>query len=117
MGLRAGDVYDAGAVAASAEHLLQAYENGGYPFCRVSVAESEPRNNAVAIHLQVKENGLYVVKGILIEGNRITRKSVIERELVVQPGDTFSQASLVESRQWTTVKATTKAKQKQKFVK
>jgi outer membrane protein insertion porin family len=81
------------------EKLLQYYENHGYPFCEITLDRIQADSAMVAVFLQIKEKGKYKFGKLFIHGSRGTRQSVIKRISKLNPGDLFSQESLLKSRQ------------------
>jgi outer membrane protein insertion porin family len=77
--------------------IVRNYEDRGYPYCRIELAEMElaaqdGRNQqTLDIVLRVIPGPLVVVSRIDVRGNVQTRRNVILRELGLREGDLYSQ--------------------------
>lgn len=96
-GIKKGSYFDASKLSKGIDNILELYEDHGYPFCRIMIEKITPAKGKVTVSIVMDEGRLYYVGNIRIEGNTVTRSYVIQRELSVQKGDTFRQASIEES--------------------
>jgi outer membrane protein assembly factor BamA len=74
------------------DRLLQWYENHGYPFCAVRIAEfSLKEEGEIYVSLEIDEGPAVNVDVIRVVGNEVTRKAVITRELKIPLGQRYDQ--------------------------
>ncbi len=81
--------------------LIEAtYRNRGYEAAVVNAAAAIAENNTQAdITLSVSEGQQIYVDHIIINGNRRTKRAIIQRELVLKEGEPLGSAALIESQQ------------------
>jgi outer membrane protein assembly complex protein YaeT len=94
--LKAGDAYLRTRVRTGAEQIRLAYDRAGFRDARVSY-ELEGPNSAELVYT-VEEGPRRYVGDIRVQGNLLTRKETMERELTFQPGDPLSQEKLLQSQ-------------------
>lgn len=76
------------------------YRNRGYETVTVTPAVSLAENNTQAdITLSISEGQQIFVDHIIINGNRRTKREIIQRELVLKEGEPLGSAALIESQQ------------------
>jgi outer membrane protein insertion porin family len=99
MDLRPGKVFRAELLEADLDRLLTAYENEGYPYCQVQVADFRiSSGDALDFQLDIQEGQQVRIQAVEPEGNAITRATVIQREMGIRQGDLFSQRALERGR-------------------
>ncbi|MCG8604196.1 BamA/TamA family outer membrane protein [bacterium] len=82
--------------------ILRRYENRGYPYCKVEIADLSRNNDdleelaGIDIRLKIIPGPLTRVDEIEIVGNDVTKDYVILRELDLEPGQTYDQRKLDE---------------------
>jgi outer membrane protein insertion porin family len=88
---RTGMVFVPSKVDKDRERLDDFYGKDGYLDTRVNV-QRKPNlaSGAIDIEYRIQESEKFQVESIVIEGNDKTKSTVILRELVLGPGDTFS---------------------------
>ena len=85
--IRPGDVYGIDKITKSVEALKDAYGQMGYVDATVTRADlRDPSAPVVDLYLQVFEGQPVRTGLVLIDGNNLTKQSVIRREIQVQPG-------------------------------
>jgi outer membrane protein assembly factor BamA len=99
LALREAQPYRASDVARSRETLLSAWRRAGYLEARVTsdVKLSETRD-AARVTLVVEPGQRTIVEHVVLAGLDHTRDVTVERELALQPGDTFSFERVLESQ-------------------
>ncbi len=94
-----GDAYVSDAGASAADALLQAYNHLGYVDASVQRQElRDPDSPMVDLILIVREGERFRVGEVVIQGNTITKQSVIRRQLRFWPDRPLDIRSLEESR-------------------
>ena len=89
--LRAGDVYDAGAVDKSVEAITRDVASQGYAFSEVRPhGERDEVNHKIALNFSVDDGPKVYVERIDIVGNTRTRDFVIRREFDIGEGDPYN---------------------------
>jgi len=89
--LRAGDVYDAGAVDKTVEQMTRAVASQGYAFSEVRPhGERDEVNHTIALNFSVDNGPKVYIERIDIEGNTRTRDYVIRREFDIGEGDPYN---------------------------
>ncbi len=78
--------------------ILSAYSNKGYLYARVD-AEKTPKDGAIDVRYRITEDRPVTIGRIILRGNEHTRDSVIMRELLVKPGDTYDYSAILASQQ------------------
>jgi len=80
------------------EQLLQLYENNGYPFTSVSVANisllSINNEERISIELEINEGQIVYIEQYSIEGNKKTNRDIILRELRMNNGELYNQTKI-----------------------
>jgi outer membrane protein insertion porin family len=95
MDLRPGQVFRGDLLESDVERLLEVYENEGYPYCRIQVADVHiGERNDLNFRIDIQEGPRIHVHSVEPQGNTITRNGVIRRELGIRNGDLFSQEAL-----------------------
>ncbi|MBZ5637133.1 MAG: translocation/assembly module TamB domain-containing protein [Acidobacteriia bacterium] len=90
---REGEPFDAAKVYEDLERMRSIYDEGGYLDARV---EDDVRSDGESVDLVyvIVEGERKTLRDVEIEGNRITRTSVIRRLVHLAPGDPISHAQL-----------------------
>jgi outer membrane protein insertion porin family len=93
-----GDVYNEEEIEKTVnENIKKKYYDHGYLFAQVQPVEIPRDNDTVDIKFTISEGNVYKIRRILIRGNTKTNEKVIRRELVIFPGETFSQEKIERS--------------------
>lgn len=96
-----GQPYSEYNLANDRDQILTAYLNRGFPEARLEI-QSKPfqdEPNRMDVTFAVQEGERVVVDRVLLSGLENTRRTVVEREVQVHPGEPLSQASLYETQQ------------------
>jgi outer membrane protein insertion porin family len=100
--LKPGDPYYGPAVARDRDALLVAYLNAGYASADVTavppVPVTTPDGARADVVFKVVEGPQTIVGHVFITGNVRTNPSVIQREILLQPGEALGLEDLTESR-------------------
>jgi outer membrane protein insertion porin family len=100
-----GRVFDAVAFEQAQEEIRQMYYNEGYIFAQMRpvIERLNPDESGgeptVALSLAIQEGQPAFVNRILIEGNDYTYERVIRDQIVMLPGDVYSQDRVLQSYQ------------------
>lgn len=88
--IQEGAVHSRSQVLADADLIQQGYTDSGYVDAMVTPQVALDRDNhTTAIVHDVREGDLRYVREIRISGNRVTRDSVLRRNVLLIPGDRF----------------------------
>ncbi len=89
--LRAGDVYDAGAVDKTVDSMTRDVARQGYAFSEVRPhGERDANNHTIALNYSVDDGPKVYIERIDITGNTRTRDYVIRREFDIGEGDPYN---------------------------
>ena len=100
-----GRVFDQLAFESAQQSIEQLYYNDGYIFAQTQPviekrpAASEGENPTVALTLSILEGQPAYIGQVNIEGNDYTYERVIRDQIIVLPGDVYSQDRLLQSYQ------------------
>ncbi|GAB4171697.1 MAG: outer membrane protein assembly factor BamA [Calditrichia bacterium] len=78
------------------EKIKKKYYDRGYLFAQIQPLEI-PRNDTIDVKFNILEGEVYKIRKIYITGNTKTNEKVIRRELMIFPGDVFSQEMIERS--------------------
>ena len=96
----ADSVFDAMAFAAATQRVKQLYSNQGYLYAEVDPRiEKVEGQNAVRVTWEIREGNPAYVKTVAILGNTFTHEDVIRSQLLMLPGDVYSEELLIQSYQ------------------
>ena len=73
------------------ERLLSHYENSGYPFASVSLADMEITEDTIRGRLVIEKNRYYRIDSIHIYGDAPVERKYLYRHIGVLPGDPYSE--------------------------
>ncbi len=98
--LREGAPLNASAIHAGGEQILQGYRNNGFHFARVQPGTGvrDALTGMAPVIYRITEGPQVSVTGIRVEGNRLTRREVIVRELTLNEGDFLDERQRIESQ-------------------
>ena len=96
--MKSGAVYSASGIKTDLKGLRKYYGNNGYSNVRIVPRISDAGGTSVNIEYGVSEGVQTTVELVNISGNDKTLDKVIRRELVLAPGDVFSQDYVDVSR-------------------
>jgi outer membrane protein insertion porin family len=101
-GTQAGEVFDAIAFQAATTDVQRLYTNTGYLYAQVRpVVERVPATAAngpqVNIAWEIQEGRPASIRRVVISGNTFTHENVIRNQLLVLPGDIYSEELLIQS--------------------
>jgi outer membrane protein insertion porin family len=82
----------------AADAIVVEYLNQGYPTARVERTLTPNADRTVDIAFRVQEGVQVIIDHILIVGNERTKAEIIERELVLKPGQPLADSDIIESR-------------------
>jgi outer membrane protein insertion porin family len=95
-----GEPFSEANVAADRDTILSYYFNRGYPDATFDWSESAgPADYRVNISYTVQPGKRRYVRGTLVRGLRTTRPSVVQKRLMLKPGDPLSQEKIAEGQQ------------------
>jgi outer membrane protein insertion porin family len=99
-----GEVFDAEAFDEAMNQVMEAYRNEGYLYVQVSpIIQRNPGTEdtppTVDASWQIVEGEPAIVNRVQIAGNEYTYEWVIRNQLMVLPGDVYSQQRLIRSYQ------------------
>ena len=94
--IKAGDPYQRTKVRSGAEQVRLAYDRAGFRNARIEYQLEGP--NSAELVYRVEEGPRRYVGDVRVEGNFLTRKETMERQLTFQPGDPLSQEKLLQSQ-------------------
>jgi len=96
-----GEVFDQAALDAATQRVQSLYSNAGYLYARVSPlvqrVEGPDGEPLVDVTWQITESSPFYIGRVAIEGNTYTHESVIRDQLVVLPGDIYSEDRVLQS--------------------
>ena len=96
----ADSVFDAVAFAAATQRVKQLYSNQGYLYAEVEpVIEKVEGQNAVRVAWEINEGNPAYIRKVTVVGNSFTHEDVIRSQLLVVPGDVYSEELLIQSYQ------------------
>ncbi len=75
---------------------LETYENNGYPFCRVYLANLQVDGGELSAELKIDKNRAYRITKINMPGNPVVSERLISSYIQIRPGDVFSQEKINE---------------------
>lgn len=84
--------------------ILDYYENNGYPFGKVSIESliiypgSDSLKSNLECYLRLEPGPYVTIDTILVQGNTLTRRNVIVREMRIKRGEIYSQKKVERSR-------------------
>lgn len=102
-GTQIGDVFDAVAFREATQDVQRLYTNQGYLYAQViPVIERLPAQEGdamprVRIAWEIEEGQPASIRRVIIAGNTFTHESVIRNQLLVLPGDVYSEELLIAS--------------------
>lgn len=82
----------------AADAIVVEYLNRGYPTARVVRTLTPSDDRTVDVAFRVQEGVQVIIDHILIVGNERTNAEIIERELVLKPGQPLADTDMIESR-------------------
>jgi len=98
--LRAGEPVSEGAILDGAEAILELYRNDGYYFAdvRPRVGRRDSLSGAVPLTYAITEGSVVRVSAVQTEGTRNTKNFVVNREVILDPGDILTEEDRRESQ-------------------
>ncbi len=85
------------------EHILEYYENRGYPLSRVNIRslsmELEKQTTKMNIVLEVEPGPVVTIDSIHVEGNDLTKEQVVLRETRLEMGSLYRHKDVVSVRE------------------
>ncbi|MCX7679225.1 MAG: outer membrane protein assembly factor BamA [Spirochaetes bacterium] len=107
---KSGEVFNYTAFQKDMQMMSQLYGSKGYIFSRIipkkTITEREietPEGKVVRkfvkIDFEIKEGDKVKIENIIVRGYKKTKKRVIEREIIIQPGDLFDAFRVQRSRE------------------
>jgi outer membrane protein insertion porin family len=90
--IKAGDIASLAAIEKGAQAIRDYYGDRGYIRTDVRpVLDADPAEHTVRVVFRVREGTLAFIRKIEIRGNSVTKDKVIRREIIVNPGEVFSE--------------------------
>lgn len=101
-GTQTGEVFDAVAFLAATNDVRRLYTNQGYLYAQVNpIIERVPPTGdngpQVNIAWEIQEGNPASIRRVIITGNTFTHENVIRNQLLVIPGDVYSEELLMQS--------------------
>ena len=82
------------------QRVLDLYFENGYIFNTITRSEKRDETSKTISYLvHIVERGRAHVESVIIRGNTKTKSFVIEREILLEPGDVFSKSKVIQSLQ------------------
>ena len=96
-----GEPYSEYNIAQDRDNLLNYYFNHGFPQATFEAAAkpSADQPNRMDVTFTIHEGGRVVVDQVYVSGLNYTRPHVVQRQLLVKPGDPLSQIDMLETQQ------------------
>jgi outer membrane protein insertion porin family len=98
MASREDGPYDPAQVRRDAERLETFYANRGFRGTRITAAAEPAGENLFTVVFDIEEGALMTVDKIIVAGNVVTRRSIIDRELLVREGEAARADRILESK-------------------
>ncbi len=99
-GIRSGDPFETPKIDAAVREMLALYANQGYLDAQIQPdTKINLETHRAMVDFIISEGIQYTVKNIRCEGLEKTRPFVVDRELLLHPGDIVRYSSLIETRQ------------------
>lgn len=97
-----GEALNSAALNADMTEILDMYEKKGYTFATLKVSSIDVYTlngkEALRINIKIDENDRIKIDRITVEGNTVTNKDVITREITLGEGNRISKENLLEIR-------------------
>jgi outer membrane protein insertion porin family len=91
-------VFDAVAFTSAKDRVRQAYSNQGYLYAQISEnVEKIPGTNSVRATWEIQEGEPAYINKVSVVGNTFTHEDVIRNQMLMLPGDVYSEQLLIES--------------------
>lgn len=97
IGIKKGEQFESPKLTVSEYKIASLYSNMGYLYCTVKNEVLTIEKEAF-ITFKIEEGPIVEIGKIKIEGNKITRNEIIERELTIKEGDTYIPEKVYESQ-------------------
>ncbi|MBE2226672.1 MAG: BamA/TamA family outer membrane protein [Ignavibacteria bacterium] len=102
MDTKAGEILSSISLNADMSEILNLYESKGYTFASVAVTGIEEYTDGAGkklrVNIKIDENDRIKIDNITVEGNTVTKKDVIVREIALGEGNSVSKENLIEIR-------------------
>jgi outer membrane protein insertion porin family len=95
---RAGGPYDPVRARRDAERIETFYLDRGFRGTRVTATAEETEANLFRVVYEIQEGRLTTVEKIVIAGNAVTRRRIVEREILVHEGEAARAGLILESK-------------------
>jgi len=96
----AGEPFSESSVTADRDTILTYYFNNGYPDAAFEWTQSEaPSPNRVNLIYTISTGKRQYVRSVIVAGLRTTRESLVDKRILLKPGDPVSQNRIAESQQ------------------
>jgi outer membrane protein insertion porin family len=94
-----GQAYSDLSVASDRDNILDYYYNRGYPAAKFDfTAQTDDAAHTVALAFRVGPGERIVVRNVVIAGLEQTRRDLVEKRILLKPGDPLSQDELTEGQ-------------------
>jgi len=98
VGLKINDLYNAAKIKQALEkNLLDHYQNHGYVYTSITLAEIPVAEDSIAIIFRINEGKQATTRNIRISGNTTIDEDLIRRHLQIEPGQFFDKNLLNKS--------------------
>lgn len=95
--LQPGQPFSPIVLAQDRSNLIAFYENLGYRNVDFRSTVTHPQPGQVDLVYDIQEGSQFQLEDIIISGNSTTQRSVVQRELAIQPGDPLSLDKILQS--------------------
>ncbi len=95
--LREGGVFSPYLLASDRSQIMAAYETRGYRSVQVEPAIEHLAGHVVDIQYTVTEGPQIFTKYVLVAGNELTRRKLIDKQILIEPGQPLSYERLLQS--------------------
>jgi outer membrane protein insertion porin family len=98
--VRIGAPLNASSIQAGGQLILRRYRNSGFYFARVQTGTGvrDSLSGMAPVIYRIVEGPQVTVTGVRVEGNRLTKREVIVRELTLEAGDLLQEEDRIESQ-------------------
>jgi len=98
LGLKPPFSYDEEVFGEREYRLLSIYADSGYPYMELKREFEDLGDDTLRLIYHVREGPLVIVSGYKIEGLGRVRRKIVDREIVIKPGDPYNATLLIESK-------------------
>ncbi|MEO0192070.1 MAG: BamA/TamA family outer membrane protein [candidate division WOR-3 bacterium] len=90
--------YDEAIIAKVEQSLYSLYQNSGFPLVEIVSETREVAPNLISVRIRIHEGPRVRIREVVIQGNEGVKKSIIEREIAIRPGELYNLERIAESQ-------------------